>query len=193
MIFWYQIFYFLISENDFLISRNPIFDIKKSTLLSGIKNSISWYQEIVFLISQIRILDIRKWFFEIKKPFFDINNYFLISIINYWYQKFELLIQEKSFSNNRKYLKNIKTAPHRIQWFSENFQGLYLTTLWTVDTIGEPARQLIKTILPVAQVTKTIQRDQKPLNNTKHSNGKKLQKSWLDSFIKKDNTNSQHG
>ena len=59
MISWYQENEFLISRNIyyFSISRNRIFDIKKS---------ISWYQKIFldikkyFLISRIRFLDIKK-------------------------------------------------------------------------------------------------------------------------------------
>ena len=88
---WYQELYFLISRNDFLISRNQIFDIKKNVINSktapqntflDIKKSISWYQEFdflisrnvyYFLISRHRILDIKKcisWYQEM---------YFLIS------------------------------------------------------------------------------------------------------------------
>ena len=53
---WYQEIYFLISRNEFLISRNQIFDIKKYSINSktapqntflDIKKSISWYHEII--------------------------------------------------------------------------------------------------------------------------------------------------
>ena len=90
MIFWYQIFYFLISENDFLISRNPIFDIKKSSLFSGIKNSISWYQEIVFWYHKFEFLISENDFLKSK-------NLFLISIIIFWYQLLIIDIKKSNF------------------------------------------------------------------------------------------------
>ena len=99
MIFWYQIFYFLISENDFLISRIWIFDIKKSTLFSDIKNSFTWYQEILFRYQKFELLIS--------------ENDLLISRIVFWYKKNWIFYIKKSFSDIRKYLKNIKAAPHK--------------------------------------------------------------------------------
>ena len=111
MISWYQIFYFLISENDFFYIKNSIFDIKKSTLFSDIKNSISWYQEIIFLISQIRILDIRKsHFLKSKNLFFHIIFWYLylfsdIKKSNIWYQKSIFWYQKYvRFSDSKNYI-----------------------------------------------------------------------------------------
>ena len=126
MISWYQIFYFLISENDFFYIKNSIFDIKKSTLFSDIKNSISWYQEINFFISQIRILDIRKWFFDIQKfifwyqvLFFNMKNS-IFFYIRKWF-----LISE----NTSKILKRrlIKTSLWRQNVFVKHVQHVCIS------------------------------------------------------------------
>ena len=88
---WYQEFYFFISRIHFLISRNKIIAIKKWNLflisrnpILDIKKSISWYQEFDFL------LDIKKYIlsrrFTTLLVFLNIKN--LIS----WNQEMEFLI-----------------------------------------------------------------------------------------------------
>ena len=99
MIFFISKIRFLDIKNHFLISRNRIFDIRKSfsdikkelgifyikklifwsqivKFLKSKNNLFFWYEELDFLIleynlliSKIRILDIRKWNFDIKKWF----------------------------------------------------------------------------------------------------------------------------
>ena len=104
--FLYQKFDFLISKNLFLMSRNRIFDIRKS--FSDVKKNFS-----EFFISKNWFSDINNsnsWYQKIT-CFSDLN--FWYQKIIYWYQKFEFLISENDFFDIRKYLKNIKTAPHR--------------------------------------------------------------------------------
>ena len=71
MIFWYQEF-------------KRIFDIKKSTLVSDFKNSISGYQEIIFWYHNFEFL-------ISENDFLMSENDFLISGIIYRYQEFFLI------------------------------------------------------------------------------------------------------
>ena len=67
-IYWYQEIDFLISRNDFLISKIRFLDIKKCVLFFDIKKSNSWYKEKYFLISGNVFLDIKKsnsWYQEL--------------------------------------------------------------------------------------------------------------------------------
>ena len=116
----------MISENDFLISnilvldiRKWFFDIKNSIFDIKKINLIFWYQEFDFLISgnhlvisQIRILAYQKMIFWYKKNFWYQELCYDISRIIFWYKKNRIFDIKQSFSDIRKYLKNIKTAPH---------------------------------------------------------------------------------
>ena len=100
---------------------NSIFDIKKSTLFSDIKNLISWYQEIIFFYIEFLISE--NDFFYIKKSIF------LISRIIFWNQEL-FLISKNNFlisENTSKILKRHlmqewkSSYTCRIHW---NFFGL---------------------------------------------------------------------
>ena len=108
LIFWYQKFDFLISEN--------ILWYKKSEFLTSENRDIFWYQKIIF--------DIRNWFSDIKKWFSDIRKWFLVSEI----QTFSDI--RKWFSDIRKWFSDIRKSAlksslafHRKSWhflISEN-------------------------------------------------------------------------
>ena len=102
----------MISENDFLISKNGISDIKKFNIWYKKILTIFWYQKIEFLISENHLIKKNRAyfliFFDIRKSislFSDIKN------SNSWYQKIYFLISENTlyFLISRNSFSDIKT------------------------------------------------------------------------------------
>ena len=94
---WYQEIDFLISRNDFLISRIWFFWYQEMCI-------ISWYQVIEFLISRYAFFDIKKsisWYQEI----FIISCYEEIEFFNDLISRNRILCIKKCWINS-------KTAPH---------------------------------------------------------------------------------
>ena len=105
--FWYQKFRFFdigiykgFSDQEFrfLISKNGIYDIKKSKMFHDIRK---WLGIVLIFFRNFLILKI---FFDIKKYIFD-NRY-----SNFWYQIITFFSYFNFFSDIRKSFSNIKNA-----------------------------------------------------------------------------------